>query len=150
MTDARNSQRRESTFFEACCLLCNDPEWIPSTEALPSLHPNFEKAIQCPIGNFTFTVNNMKQLFQKRKTALNEMLTRYENSGNGSNMLATDDENSDDDNEERGTGQTRQWGRFNSDRAKRVGDRKNMLLKDGNDRQSFLRHNPPWCMLCRD
>lgn len=143
LTDARNSVNRESTFFEAISDKCNNQSWVPKTEALPNLHDDFAESFECPKSSFTFTPKNSKLLLQRMKNSLNTIIERYEQSGNGSNMLASDDD--DSENEE---GRTRKdigraWGRFNKERAERVHSRRypGEILKDGDDRASFLKHN---------
>ena len=133
--DGRNSDNRALNFFEAIVKQCNDEDWIVETEAVGGLHDDYGASIECKKGHFTFSVKNAKALLHTTKHRLDQIIKRYEASGNGSNMLESDNEE-----EEEPTRETigRQWGRFNKARADREAERKQ--LKNGDDRQSFLQH----------
>ena len=132
--------------FESISTKCNDDLFLPSTEAI-NIHEEFEESFVCYKGYFEWTKEKAKDFLQKIKKQLNEIITRYEASGNGSNMLDSEAENSDGEREVylSRSDVGRKWGRFNKERADRVYSRKNDFgnIKDGDDSKAFIRHYPP-------
>ena len=86
-------------------------------------------------------------MIRDHKTKLREMIHKYHLSGNGSDMAKFDD---DTDNEEEVSECEETYGKFNAERASRRTHRMktngesmiNLKTVDGDDRSSFLKHNP--------
>ena len=96
-----------------------------------------------PKGKYELTAQKCKDLIQDMKNRLREMIDRYNTSGNGSDMLIHDYDSDDEcgiiDNEST-------YGRFNKKRATKRDMKSNntgLAARNGDDRSSFLRHNPP-------
>lgn len=125
--DARNTASAPHDFHELVVAKVNDAGWIPSTTANPDLHSAFAEAIPCPKReNYDLTRERSKTLLLEFKHKLNEICKRYDQSGNGSNQL-------DSDGNEVEKMDERAFGRVNLELAKQKG---------GDDRQSFLMHEP--------
>eukprot|EP00980_Cylindrotheca_fusiformis_P019757 scaffold6925_cov116-Cylindrotheca_fusiformis.AAC.7 len=140
--DLRNSTIGETTtFWEAAVEKFNDPRWTVLTEALPTLHPAFEKEIMIVKGPYTLTADKAKKMILKMRPKIADLNRRYEISGNGAKQRApdsTDNTNDDtsilseDSNEGDGNraGASGKEGRkYNDELAK---------LRGGDDRADFL------------
>ena len=66
MTDARNSENRETNFYEAISRKCNSEIYLPETEAL-TIHEDFEQSFFCPRSKFVWNPKNAKTFMQKIK-----------------------------------------------------------------------------------
>ena len=120
--------------------LSNYREHIVSTQSYKNLHDDFALPIECARGDYLLTVEKAKRLMQDMKPKLREIIRRYSASGNGSDMRGTDDDSND---EWDVTMNESAYGRFNHDWSlKHVEPMHNLelLLKDGNDRSSFLKY----------
>ena len=73
----------------------NDANWRARTTANPNLHSDFAEEMECPKGDYTLTVEKLKDLFQDQKHKVREMIARYNQSGNGSDMRVMRDHDSD-------------------------------------------------------
>mmetsp|Transcript_26421 Transcript_26421/g.38891 ORF Transcript_26421/g.38891 Transcript_26421/m.38891 type:complete len:496 (-) Transcript_26421:208-1695(-) len=120
----QNSETREPSFYDLIAKKFNDEDFLPKTEALPGLHEDFAKSTLVPKSNYFLTKNNAKEMVDSMKQKVSEIIGRYEQSGNGSNLYDTDTE---DDIYEGHP----QWGRYNQQRA---------IRKNGDDRSSFLKN----------
>jgi hypothetical protein len=90
------------------------------------------------------TLVKCKDIIQDIKSRMREMIRRYEASGNGSDMATFDEDGEDYERPSEVTADN--YGRFNSELAKmRAAARRDpmLILKDGDDRASFLKNNPP-------
>ena len=127
--DGRNSDQRDSSFYDLIVAKFNDEDFIGKTEGLPNLHDDFVEPVSVFKGEYTLTQKKAKNLIAQMKPKILDICQRYEASGNGSNMM--DSDNEDDDLYQ---GHPR-WGTFNAERAMR----KNGEYKNGDDRAAFLR-----------
>jgi hypothetical protein len=125
--DARNSDSAGKDFHDLVAAKFNDETWVPQTSAKPDLHSFFLSPIQCEKREyFSLTKEKSKSLLLDYKHKLNEICKRYELSGNGAGQL-------DSDGEELAQDDDRQFGRVDMALAR---------MKGGDDRSSFLRHEP--------
>ncbi len=102
----------------------NDEDYIVTTEKLPKLHDGFSEQVAISKGDYTLSPKKTRNLNAQMKPKILDLCQRYETSGNGSNMM--DSDNEDDDMYQ---GHPR-WGSFNEERAMR---------KSGDDNVAFLR-----------
>lgn len=124
--DARNTAAAPKDFHDQIVEKFNDNAWIPRTTINIDLHSYFGEERICPKREaYSMTREKSKQLIQDMKHKLNEICKRYDRSGNGAGQVDSDDE------EEGGTGNAVNFGRFDMDLAR---------LKGGDDRQNFLNH----------
>lgn len=66
----------------------NDSSWISYTEAMLSLHPHFASPIECKKGSYEWTDEKLKN---HQQFGRNNIVWRYELSGNGSNQAIHED-----------------------------------------------------------
>jgi hypothetical protein len=127
--DARKSQDHHvQTLHELAVHKFNDPNWIPFTRAIPSLHSTFKHPIQClKREEYDLTVEKSKSILQTMKTHVSRLMAAYNKSGNGSDQLAEDGEGVD----------FNKIGHFDAQLAKANSQEGDNLI-DGDDRQSFL------------
>ncbi len=140
--DYSNSEKAAVEWYDLLVELFNDAGYEVQTVVVSNLHDEFEVSIDCPKGAYELTPTKCKELLQDFKTKLRDMIKRYNASGNGSDMMVCDYDSDDarvvEENEET-------YGRFNSGRAKKRAEAKGdqaLILKNGDDRQAFLRHYP--------
>ncbi|CAB9519239.1 hypothetical protein SEMRO_1001_G229770.1 [Seminavis robusta] len=83
--DARNSEERPPTFFEALANKYNDDNFIASTEILPELHLNFSVEHEIYLNDVPHPVTPdfIKRQWNGAKLKLNEIVNSWERSGNG-------------------------------------------------------------------
>ncbi|KAL7536665.1 hypothetical protein ACHAWF_005529 [Thalassiosira exigua] len=140
--DYQNSEERELDWKDFICEDFKDSDVEACTESLPNLHDKFRRTINCPKGAYELTREKCAELIQDAKGKLRDIIRRYNLSGNGSDIATFDDDTDDEDEvlEEEAT-----YGRFNAARALRRANRRGVetiKLADGDDRASFLKHNP--------
>ena len=94
--DARNSEHRPKTFDEVVADLFNDPEFVPSSDALPELHSSFTESIDLPFsampGQTPITPEQVKSKLADARCKLMKIINRWERSGNGFGQLRDDEE----------------------------------------------------------
>ena len=130
--DARNSEERDPTFWERAVAKFNDESWLATTEAIPDLHSDYIRSKEIHKSDFDLTIEKAKKLISEFCPKLSRIIDKYEQSGNGSNM--NDSGNEDDKTIHAGHPK---WGKYNTERAAR---------KNGDDRASFLNGESP-CLL---
>ena len=125
--DARNSSAAAPDYHDLIVNKFNDSSWVPKTLKNPDLHSFFSEEIECVKREFySMSREKSKMLLLDMKHKLNDICKRYERSGNGAGQLDSDVEDNEMEN-------ALSFGRFNSVIAR---------LKGGDDRQSFLLHEP--------
>jgi hypothetical protein len=143
--DSRNSEKAIMPWNEMICELFNDETVEVQTVPLPDLHDNFREPIACPKGEYTLTPDKAKDLMSDTKGKLRTIISKYNMSGNGSDMAHFEDDSGDEDEGLPESDAT--YGRFNSARAlRRAGRRKGMdhlKVTNGDDRRDFLAYHPP-------
>ena len=127
-------------FWELAIPRLNEDDWVPESQAVPSLHSEFALRRNWPRRGYEWTVEKGKKYLNDVRRDLTETIRRYEISGNGANQAVQDDDNGHDN---------INWGRFDAERARRVAEERiaagNLnpdATIDGDDRSSFLRHLP--------
>ena len=138
--DSSQSDERELDWKEMITELFNDREHIVSTQSYKNLHNDFTLPIECARGDYLLTVEKAKRLMQDMKPKLREIIRRYNASGNGSDMCRTDD---DSDDEWDVTMNEATYARFNHDWSLKCAEsmhNQELLLKDGDDRSSFVKY----------
>ena len=124
----------------------NDAAVKQQIDALPNLHDKFRVRIDCPKTGYELTRDKCDAMIAHHKTKLRGLIRRYNVSGNGSDMAKFDE---DTDNEEEEIIEDEDtYGRFNEARAIRrsscrTKERPDLQTTNGDDRASFLLHQPP-------
>ena len=140
--DYRNTEMAQKDWKELLSIEFNESEVEYETKAVPNLHDKFRQPIKCDNDGFVMTPDKCKTIVQDMRTKLRDIIRRYNLSGNGSEMAKHDG----DDDGDGGIEETEEsYGRFNKDlaikRARRKG-REDLVVIDGDDRASFLKHHP--------
>lgn len=95
--DARNSERRPLSFFEAVVEKYNDEEWIPRSSIFSEFHHEFSTSISLPLYRMDgkeekreakLTVEKAKEIFRDSKASMNWSVAAWRKSGNGKGNLA--------------------------------------------------------------
>jgi hypothetical protein len=92
--DARNSDLRPETFFEAVARLFNDDTKIYITDRVPDLHHNFAECIVLDFDDMPGTINaeDCKKRFADSRAKLIKMISKWELSGNGFGQRTMEDD----------------------------------------------------------
>eukprot|EP00797_Seminavis_robusta_P033134 Sro760_g198310.2 (404) ;mRNA; r:6027-7238 len=109
--DARNSDDRPMTFFEALANKYNDDFWVANSEAMPDLHPDFTiehdiYSTDCP---GKVTADFIKKQWNQAKLKTNKIVNAWERSGNGYGQV-------DHEEEEEAEEPARQFGHLTEER----------------------------------
>ena len=146
--DCSNSDKREVHWTEIMVEMFNDEDMDVATQSYKHLHDDFHSPIECMKGSYTLTIDKAKELIMSMKHKLREIIRRYNASGNGSDMRIDNVDIDGDELEAMREGGVNEmsednYGRFNRvtslRRAVKMGDQE-LILKDGDDRKSFLQH----------
>ncbi|CAB9524785.1 hypothetical protein SEMRO_1585_G284060.1 [Seminavis robusta] len=83
--DARNSDNRPETIFEACSRLFNDPEKEVYSQCLPDLHYSFAEVLDCCFEKMPglVTPDEVKRRWGDCRAKLIKIIAKWELSGNG-------------------------------------------------------------------
>ena len=90
--DGRNSEQKETDFYDLIVEKFNNDEHLTRTEVLPNLHDDFAEEVLVSKSDYTLTRKKAKGLIAQMKPKLLDICQRYEASGNGSNMMDSDNE----------------------------------------------------------
>ncbi|GAX11970.1 hypothetical protein FisN_8Lu068 [Fistulifera solaris] len=103
VVDGRKNQAyKDDTFYGKAIAKFNDPSWIPVSEALPNLHPDFEEPKEYPLRpGALLDEEKAKNILGGHKLRIKEMLDKYDRSGRGAinaaDMYTLGDKDNDDD-----------------------------------------------------
>jgi hypothetical protein len=92
--DARNSNARPETFFEAVARVYNDECTLFMSEMLPDLHYSFARSITLDFDDMPgeVTPEEVKKRFADARAKLIKLISKWELSGNGFGQRALDDD----------------------------------------------------------
>ncbi|CAB9518311.1 hypothetical protein SEMRO_922_G220650.1 [Seminavis robusta] len=93
--DARNSENRPETVYEACARLFNDPDHEVMSRCLPDLHFTFSEVIDCSFENMPgkVTPDEVKRRWGDSRAKLIKIIAKWELSGNGFGQRGVSDDN---------------------------------------------------------
>ena len=69
----------------------NDEEYIATIPSMPSLHEDFQEEQSIEKGEYTMTAKKVADLLQSRKLEMKTISEKFDQSGNGENMIGEDD-----------------------------------------------------------
>jgi hypothetical protein len=114
--DAQGTSAQPPSWKQIAAKKFNDVDWIPSTEAIPSLHDDFRHPIECPLTVQPILPDQVSAKISTARALLTSIVTQWERSGSGKAMFLDED-----DSEYRSESEVYEF-------------------KDGDDRSSYLKH----------
>ena len=115
--DARNSDARPPSFYAVVAKKYNNPDWVPTTEALPDLHHDFNDPVELHFHDMPggeITPEEVKTRFGDARAKLIQIIANWEKSGNGFGQRSETEEG---------------WGNFSSDHMLECGDNRSGFVK---------------------
>ena len=94
LIDDENLDQRQAEWFELAALLYNNPDFEPTTEAFPDLHPDFRESIKLSRRHYNIPQVDgkmIKEQLLKVRGQLMILIDRWEQSGNGAGKRRPDD-----------------------------------------------------------
>ena len=74
--DAKNSAQAVEGYFETVARVFNNPDWVPTLQALPDLHPELSESRDLPLQEYRTTKGKVKDKYDEMKNHLHAVILK--------------------------------------------------------------------------